>query len=473
MQTKSHECVGTDTKPGAGGSVCDKKCNHTLHRIISPKTAACNTAATSTIVSQQHVHHHHPSSSLSGSVVSYSAGAHGHNMHKGATAARMATSAVGNAEIATNSRTGRRNSSSNLLLTSSSTCSSQGSGSGLGATSGGGGGGGGGGSGKGGGGGGGSGGGDGDGGANSVGESTQTLGTTSGGQGSAAASTPLILNLSQLQGGGGLLILNSNPAGGGVGVASTSLTPLTLTSFVCSSQSSVSASAEMNSTTQREIKQEPLTLSDAAAASSSSSSSSPSKLDGSVSVSSSGLIMTSGYESMMTNDDGPLKLESVGRAPSYSDLCDTVCKNDTVGMFDNDILDLSQEDIQKTLSANLPSCSTSRISMKALRRLDMDPNDLNPMDFIDNDISTPDDDVFANLDAFDMLTDFPDLDTLNAGDISSTSHLSGLNSTSNNPNYCGGRIGVQSGPLACRMDYREGTANITDFSPEWSYPDVR
>jgi hypothetical protein len=23
-----------------------------------------------------------------------------------------------------------------------------------------------------------------------------------------------------------------------------------------------------------------------------------------------------------------------------------------------------------------------------------------------------------------------------------------------------------------RMDYREGTANITDYSPEWAYPEV-
>ncbi|GAB6031367.1 hypothetical protein CHUAL_009151 [Chamberlinius hualienensis] len=304
---------------------------------------------------------------------------------------------------------------------------------------------------------------------------------------SSSNSTPLILNLSHLQGGGGLLILNSTPTSSGNATTSSgngtgdSITgrPLTLSSFVCSQQ--------VSDSDRRGLKKETLSLSEAAISSPSTSPSSSNKMDSMVSTPQSSLGgMSSHYDGMISIDDS-LKMESadggVNSASShYTVLCDEL-KHD---MFDHDILDLSQDDIQKTLSANLPSCSISRTSSKSLRRLEMDPSDLNPMDFIDNDISTPDDDVFANLDAFDMLTDFPDLDTLNAADAITSSSpslssssilhsglglgLSGLTSLTN-PNSCGGRTGVQSGPLASRMDHREGTANITDFSPEWSYPD--
>nr|CAD7452636.1 unnamed protein product [Timema tahoe] len=111
-----------------------------------------------------------------------------------------------------------------------------------------------------------------------------------------------------------------------------------------------------------------------------------------------------------------------------------------VGGFFNETLDLSQEDIQRTLSANMPlSCSDElndnrgRVGMLSgghiiasksitASREEMSPEDvivpeINPMDFIDSCdvVVSPthvDDDVFVNLDAFDMLGDFPELEIL-------------------------------------------------------------
>lgn len=79
---------------------------------------------------------------------------------------------------------------------------------------------------------------------------------------------------------------------------------------------------------------------------------------------------------------------------------------DVVPLFD-DTLDLSHDGIQKTLTANLvssrrrPSSDSSSGGVLVKTEnigngpTDTDPVDLNPMDFIDNDISTPDEEVCA------------------------------------------------------------------------------
>lgn len=151
------------------------------------------------------------------------------------------------------------------------------------------------------------------------------------------------------------------------------------------------------------------------------------------------------------------------------------------GGFFNETLDLSQEDIQRTLSANMPLCSTE---LDSHQRHNSEPNnsnqqnkanteqqnlttEINPMDFIDSCdvVVSPthvvDDDVFVNLDAFDMLGEFPDLDGLDS------SHAGLLDV---NPSE--GRNNVKS-----QMDQQhnshslEGSAKITDYSPEWAYPE--
>jgi len=110
-----------------------------------------------------------------------------------------------------------------------------------------------------------------------------------------------------------------------------------------------------------------------------------------------------------------------------------------------------------------------------------------------------DDDVFVNLDAFDMLGDFPELEILESSAESNTSTSTtaaaastttatrsnnsdntGMNhSTPESPSNQGGEsiittssVEKENEQASTRMDYREGTANITDYSPEWAYPEV-
>jgi len=97
-----------------------------------------------------------------------------------------------------------------------------------------------------------------------------------------------------------------------------------------------------------------------------------------------------------------------------------------------------------------------------LMNYEMD-NDLNPMDFIDNDIPTPDETLF-NLDTFDILGDIDD-------------HLDELSQTSNYRNSNLNQTQTKtiksdsSATISSAQDYREITANITDYSPEWCYPE--
>jgi calmodulin-binding transcription activator len=103
-------------------------------------------------------------------------------------------------------------------------------------------------------------------------------------------------------------------------------------------------------------------------------------------------------------------------------------KKDETSFTYNTTLDLSQEDIQQTLSANMPN-QVKEVSMNAIN-------------FIEHCSNTTheDDDTFVNLDAFDMLVELPvELDELET--TSSKNHL-----LSKNDNF-----------------------NITEFCPDWSY----
>ncbi|KAL1137616.1 hypothetical protein AAG570_009312, partial [Ranatra chinensis] len=132
-------------------------------------------------------------------------------------------------------------------------------------------------------------------------------------------------------------------------------------------------------------------------------------------------------------------------------------------------LDLSQEDIQQTLSANMPiSCSQANRGSRNGGESGSDIPGLE-IDFID--VNAPqhvDDDVFVNLDAFDMLSEFPELEALDHNQNIDNSVNEAVASTD------GGTTEVMetekdNNNSPQRMDYREGTANITDFSPDWAY----
>ena len=104
----------------------------------------------------------------------------------------------------------------------------------------------------------------------------------------------------------------------------------------------------------------------------------------------------------------------------------------------------------------------------ALMQYEIDANDLNPMDFIDNDIPTPDETLF-NLDTFDILGDIDNLDDLSQSNSGPngyrTANLNQMKSIKSEPSSSA------TGTSTTTLDYRDCAANITDYSPEWCYPE--
>lgn len=199
-----------------------------------------------------------------------------------------------------------------------------------------------------------------------------------------------------------------------------------------------------------------------------------------------------------------------GTGTSIVDLQST----DSMAFF-NETLELSQEDIQKTLSANMPlNASTSANGRTSTNTNDTSIQEtilhgqddvrtataLNPMDFIDNcddvQINTvqaaahDDDDVFVNLDAFDMFVEFPELDLDGKSSLTCATdntiidmvgdEVNGSirnNNHGNVPNAGNGGLSmappssVQYANQLNETDARNDLFNISDFSPEWAYPE--
>ncbi|XP_068082138.1 calmodulin-binding transcription activator 2 [Anabrus simplex] len=364
--------------------------------------------------------------------------------------------------------------------------------------------------------------------------STSSSSTTTS---TAAATPPLVLSLSQIQGGGGLLILNSSSSG----------------SSSSAHQSLVSPESKQSTATAIVIKQEAMETSSSSNNNNINNNHGSSKMDVTngnittafdtggttyltstrdknvlrqtskqhISLSNSASVMSSApptpTKHMDTSNDDLLDIK-----PTYCG-SDTVlvigsssssCAKSTdtvsfVGGFFNETLDLSQEDIQRTLSANMPLSSSKSLAPSNSDEIPADDvivSEINPMEFIDicDVVVSPtqvDDDVFVNLDAFDMLGDFPELEVLEPSTVAPGSSVesggfmhmvesppvsnqgagggSGESSQASGktapPADSSGSTGSsvekgneQSSP---RMDYREGTANITDYSPEWAYPE--
>lgn len=212
--------------------------------------------------------------------------------------------------------------------------------------------------------------------------------------------------------------------------------------------------------------------------------------------------------------------------------------HDTLPFF-NETLELSQEDIQKTLSANMPLNATATTANDGTVTMVTDAssqnetilNDghddggdggggvtvvdaatingaLNPMDFIDNCCDdgnvgggVHEDDVFVNLDAFDMFVEFPELDleTKTALDHCPDGHIIDMvgddvadsisniqsSTTDSNENLVYEDIenhtsiivkdqSVDFGQEASAQEHIDDSNelySISDFSPEWAYPE--
>lgn len=138
--------------------------------------------------------------------------------------------------------------------------------------------------------------------------------------------------------------------------------------------------------------------------------------------------------------------------------------------FFNETLDLSQEDIQKTLSANMPLGSGHHQSAEE----DHIGTVINPMDFIDNcdvvgvENAHVHEDDFVNLDAFDMLVEFPELefDGMKNGYLQHGSGVHGSSGVAEGET----QIKKSSSDSAVNVTANE-VFNITDYSPEWAYPE--
>lgn len=148
--------------------------------------------------------------------------------------------------------------------------------------------------------------------------------------------------------------------------------------------------------------------------------------------------------------------------------------SDAMAYF-NETLDLSHEDIQKTLSANMPTNgSVSGVP-------GIIASELNPMDFIDNvamcevtNAAVHDEDLFVNLDAFDMFVEFSEFGQNTA--IATDNILSNANTTTTTAatlvqqnNESAGDYQSSSSSAVVAANQKEQL--ITDFSPEWAYPE--
>ncbi|GBP61341.1 Calmodulin-binding transcription activator 1 [Eumeta japonica] len=295
--------------------------------------------------------------------------------------------------------------------------------------------------------------------------------------------SPLLLSLGQIQGGGGLLILN--------GTSNTSqqhsslVSPLSVTSFVCEeprdryrhqykptfvlkrevpdnqpssclhgsdsafevTDSHTEKNIEITETFERRIKTEPRSRAQVTVASAPATPSRYSDL----------IDRLDGKNHIVTENNCDDTLVLLG--PDGAHL-------ESSSNFFDETLDLSHEDIQKTLSANMPTCELNRNSVRSNDgSANVMVSGIDTMDFIESceAVASPthvvDDNVFVNLDAFDMLGDFPELEVLDPSTIST--HI--VNSRGKSSN---GEDTTEKMVTDCN---EEGALNIVDYSPEWAY----
>ncbi|CAH0398498.1 unnamed protein product [Chilo suppressalis] len=287
------------------------------------------------------------------------------------------------------------------------------------------------------------------------------------------SASPLLLSLGQIQGGGGLLILNgtSNTAQ----QHSSLVSPLSVTSFVCEEpRDRYRQQYKPTFVLKREI---------------------PDSQPSSCLHNSDSYEVESQVEEKIEIEsfDKKIKIEPKSRnqmiasAPAtpsrYPDLVERLeskvlsdnCDDTLVllgtdghlgssGFFD-ETLELSHEDIQKTLSANMP-CGLDRSSVRSSETANVMVSGIDTMDFIESceAVASPthvvDDNVFVNLDAFDMLGDFPELEVLDPSSL--TTHV--IQTHGKSPP-------AEENNEKMQTDNNEGTLSITDYSPEWAYPE--
>ncbi|XP_023344878.1 calmodulin-binding transcription activator 2 isoform X5 [Eurytemora carolleeae] len=287
--------------------------------------------------------------------------------------------------------------------------------------------------------------------------------------------TPLVLSLSQLQGSAGLVILNSNS---GPTSTTSSMSPYNrqisppITNTPSPRPLISSCEADISSATRGEVGS-------VSAAVNTLTNIHEFSLDlnnGNFDTGYSGLqpvtdSLLSGSESRKSDEES-IKSESdhgplLDFKSAFSDLEN---KNDM--SFIHETLDLTHDDLHRTLSANLPSCSEQARQIhhqhqQALRH--HQHHQLNSMEYQDPNQQAHHNSFDVNLDAFDILSDFPELAHYEGGSnglINSGHPGPMLSQAATNVNsHIGATIKTRT------LEYRENLVTITDYSPSWSYTD--
>jgi hypothetical protein len=137
-------------------------------------------------------------------------------------------------------------------------------------------------------------------------------------------------------------------------------------------------------------------------------------------------------------------------------------------------LDLSQDDLHRTLSANIPlnSDQHGKTNGGGYYRHNQRHN---PNSMMGSDASFGGDSHLfyhnpsfdLNLDSFDILSEFPDSTphSYDGGIAESGQHGAG-SPMNNNGSHVGATIKTRT------LEYRENLVTITDYSPNWHYTDV-
>ncbi|XP_038210004.1 calmodulin-binding transcription activator 2 isoform X2 [Zerene cesonia] len=290
-------------------------------------------------------------------------------------------------------------------------------------------------------------------------------------------SSPLLLSLGQIQGGGGLLILNGTS--NGTQQHSSLVSPLSVTSFVCEEpRDRYRQQYKPTFVLKREIPDNQPT----SCINKTETFEVETRIEGKVDIESfdrkikveprsRGHIIASAPATPSRYPDLLERLENKVQTENCDDtlvLLGTDAHLETSSGFFDETLELSHEDIQKTLSANMPTCELDRSVVRSTETANVMVSGIDTMDFIESceAVASPthvvDDNVFVNLDAFDMLGDFPELEVLDPSSIS-TNPISLCNN--NSPPTEDSNEKMQTD---CN---NEGALSITDYSPEWAYPE--
>jgi hypothetical protein len=200
--------------------------------------------------------------------------------------------------------------------------------------------------------------------------------------------------------------------------------------------------------------------------------------------------LLSGSESQKS-EDSSIKSEAdncSGRLLDFkSAFSDLDCKPDL------SFLDLSQDDLHRTLSANIPlnnseaaktsnsNSSSSSYYRQTQQRLNINHNMGGEAAFgTDSPLFYHNPPFDLNLDSFDILSDFPDsaphgYDGGIGESSGSGQHLGSPMHNNNNNNGGGGGAGASHMGATIKtrtLEYRENLVTITDYSPSWPYTDV-